>query len=129
MLLGSYRKLTWYLIWMAPSILAYANDVFLIGSDIGTIERNPSMFLYAYLFDWKLKYIKTIVWLIVLYGCEALSLTLREECKLRVFEKRVLRRIFGPKRNDMRSGEGSTMMNFIVCIVHLLWSGWFNLKD
>ena len=32
----------------------------------------------------------------MLYGCEAWSLTLREECRLRVFEKRILRRVFGP---------------------------------
>jgi hypothetical protein len=34
----------------------------------------------------------------VLYGCETLSLTLREEHRLRVFENRVLRRIFGPEK-------------------------------
>jgi hypothetical protein len=38
---------------------------------------------------------------VVLYGCENLSLTLRKEHKLRVFEKRVLRRIFGPKRVEV----------------------------
>ena len=38
------------------------------------------------------------------YGCETWSLTLREECRLRVFENRVLRRIFGPKR-DKVTGE------------------------
>jgi reverse gyrase len=38
---------------------------------------------------------------VVLYGCETWSLTLREEHRLRVFENRVLRRIFGPKRNDV----------------------------
>jgi len=37
----------------------------------------------------------------VLYGCETWSLTLREECRLRVFENRVLRRIFGPKRDKV----------------------------
>jgi hypothetical protein len=35
---------------------------------------------------------------VVLYGCETWSLTAREEHKLRVFENRVWRRIFGPKR-------------------------------
>jgi hypothetical protein len=35
-----------------------------------------------------------------LYGCEALYLTIREEHRLRVFENRVLRRIFGPKRDE-----------------------------
>jgi len=39
--------------------------------------------------------------LIVLYGCETWSLTLREERRLRVFESRVLRRIFGPKRDEV----------------------------
>ena len=37
-----------------------------------------------------------------LYGCETWSLTLREESRLRVFEKRVLRRIFGPKRDKVK---------------------------
>ena len=35
----------------------------------------------------------------MLYGCETWSLTLREECRLRVFENRILRRVFGPKRD------------------------------
>ena len=39
----------------------------------------------------------TIILPVVLYGCETWSLTLSEERRLRVFEKRVLRRIFGPK--------------------------------
>ena len=41
---------------------------------------------------------RTIILPVVLYGCEAWSLTLREERKLRVFENMVLRRIFGPRR-------------------------------
>jgi hypothetical protein len=47
---------------------------------------------------------KTIILLVVLYGCETLSLTLREEQGLRVFENRVLRRIFGPKRDEVTGG-------------------------
>jgi hypothetical protein len=39
-----------------------------------------------------------------LYGCETWSLTLREEHRLRVFENRVLRRIFGPKRDEVTGG-------------------------
>ena len=39
--------------------------------------------------------------LIVLYGCEAWSLTMREQHRLRVFESRVLRRILGPKRDEV----------------------------
>jgi hypothetical protein len=38
---------------------------------------------------------------VVLYGCETWSLTLREEHRLRVFENRVLRGIFGPKRDEV----------------------------
>jgi hypothetical protein len=38
---------------------------------------------------------------VVLYGCETWSLTLREEHRLRVFENMVLRRIFGPKRDEV----------------------------
>jgi len=39
--------------------------------------------------------------LVVLYGCETWLLTLRGECRLREFENRVLRRIFGPKRDEV----------------------------
>jgi hypothetical protein len=42
---------------------------------------------------------RTIILPVVLYGCETWSLTLREERRLRVFENRVLRRVFGPKRD------------------------------
>jgi hypothetical protein len=41
---------------------------------------------------------------VVLYGCETWSLTSREEHRLRVFENRVLRRIFGPKRDEVTGG-------------------------
>jgi hypothetical protein len=47
----------------------------------------------------KVKIYKTIILPVVLYGCETWSLTLREEHRLRVFENRVLRRIFGPKKD------------------------------
>jgi hypothetical protein len=41
-------------------------------------------------------------------GCESWSLTLREEFRLRVFENRVLRRIFGPMRDEVRGGVEKT---------------------
>jgi hypothetical protein len=44
---------------------------------------------------------KTIILPVVLYGCETLSLILREEHRLRVFENKVLRRIFGTKRDEV----------------------------
>jgi hypothetical protein len=47
---------------------------------------------------------RTIILHLILYGCETWSLTLREECRLRVFENWVLRRIFGTKRG-MVTGE------------------------
>jgi hypothetical protein len=49
----------------------------------------------------KIKIYKTIILPVVLYGCESWSLTLRDEHRLRVFENRVLRRIFGPKRDEV----------------------------
>jgi hypothetical protein len=47
---------------------------------------------------------KTIILPVVLYGCATWSLTLREEHRMRVFENRVLRRIFGPKRDGVTGG-------------------------
>jgi len=48
-----------------------------------------------------IKIYRTIILPVVLYGCETWSLTLREERRLRVFQNRVLRRIFGPKRDEV----------------------------
>jgi hypothetical protein len=47
---------------------------------------------------------------VVLYGCEAWSLTLREERRLKVFENRVLRRVFGPRRDEV-TGEWRKLHN------------------
>jgi hypothetical protein len=52
----------------------------------------------------KNKIYKNIILPVVIYGCETWSLTLKEERRLRVFENRVLRRIFGPKK-DKVTGE------------------------
>jgi hypothetical protein len=48
----------------------------------------------------KIKIYKTVILPVVLYGCETWSLTLGEEHRLRVFENSVLRKIFGPKREE-----------------------------
>jgi hypothetical protein len=48
----------------------------------------------------KIKIYRTVIFPVVLYGCETWSLTLREEHRLRVFENRVLRKIYGPKREE-----------------------------
>jgi hypothetical protein len=52
---------------------------------------------------WKLhtEEIRSIILPVVLYGCVTRSLTLREEHRLSVFENRFLRRIFGPKRDEV----------------------------
>jgi hypothetical protein len=56
---------------------------------------------------------------VVLYGRETWSLTLREERKLRVFESRVLRKIFGPKRDEYHgSGENYIMRSLMIYTPH-----------
>jgi hypothetical protein len=59
----------------------------------------------------------------VLYGCETWSLTLKDEHRLRVFENRLLRRIFGPNRGKTVGGEKCIMMNFTACILHRILLG------
>jgi len=58
----------------------------------------------------KIKIYRTIILPVVLYGCEAWLLTLREERKLRVLENMVLRRIFGPRRDEV-TGEWRRLHN------------------
>jgi hypothetical protein len=58
----------------------------------------------------KIKIYRSIILPVVLYGCETWSLILREECRLRVFKNRVLRRIFGPKRDNV-TGEWRRLHN------------------
>jgi len=49
----------------------------------------------------KIKIYRTIILSVVLYGCDTWSLTLRYERMLRVFENRVFRRLYEPKRNEV----------------------------
>jgi hypothetical protein len=49
----------------------------------------------------KIKIYRTVILPVVFYGCETWSLTLREERRLKVFENRVLRRVFGLKRDEV----------------------------
>jgi hypothetical protein len=58
----------------------------------------------------KIKIYRTIILSVVLYGCETWSLILREECRLSVFKNRVLRRIFGPTRDEV-TGEWRRLHN------------------
>ena len=58
----------------------------------------------------KIKIYMTIIVPVVVYGCETWSRTLREVRRLRVFENRVFRRIFGPKRDEV-TGEWRKLHN------------------
>jgi len=58
----------------------------------------------------KIKIYRTRILPVVLYGCETWSLTLREERRLRVFENRMLRRVFGSKRDEV-TGEWRKLHN------------------
>jgi hypothetical protein len=62
----------------------------------------------------KIRIYKTIILPVVLYGSETWSLTLREEHRLRMFENRVLRRIFGLKRDEV-TGEWRKLLNEELC--------------
>jgi hypothetical protein len=64
----------------------------------------------------KIKIYKTVILAVVLYGCETWPRPLKKEHRLRVFENRVLRRIFGPKREEDGSWRNCIMMIFITCI-------------
>jgi hypothetical protein len=58
----------------------------------------------------KIRIYRTIILPAVLYGCATWSLTLKEERRLRLFENRVLRRIFGPKRGEVTGNGESYIM-------------------
>jgi len=58
----------------------------------------------------KIKIHRTVIFPVVFYGCETWLLTLRGERRLRVFENRVLRRIFGPRRDEV-TGEWRKLYN------------------
>jgi hypothetical protein len=75
----------------------------------------PSVFLK----NLKIRIYKTIILPVVLYGCDSWSLILREEHRLRVFENRVLRRIFGPKKDEV---VGEWRKNCITVMIHDLYS-------
>jgi hypothetical protein len=62
-------------------------------------DPEPSVFTVA-VENLRIRKYKTIILPVLLYGCETWSLTLREERRVRVFGKRVLRRILGPKRDE-----------------------------
>jgi hypothetical protein len=63
-----------------------------------------------------IKIYKTIILPVLFCGCETWSLTLREEHRLRVSENNVLRRVFGPNREEVaEAGENCIMRSFVTC--------------
>ena len=66
--------------------------------------------LSSSLLNLKIKIYRNIILPVVLYGCETWSLTLREETRVRVFGNRVLRSIFGPRRDEV-TGEWRKLHN------------------
>ena len=73
----------------------------------------------------KIKICRTIIFSVVVCGCETWSLTLREERRLRVFENRVLRRVLGPKRDKVTgNGENYIMRSLLICTPYPILFGW-----
>jgi hypothetical protein len=72
---------------------------------------------------------KTVILPVMLYGCETWSSTLREKHRLRVFENKVLRRVFGPKREEdgswreARNDELHSLYSSINIVRSMRWAG------
>jgi len=71
----------------------------------------------------KIKIYRTVILPVIVYGCETWSLALRQERTLRVFEYRVLRRIFDPRRGEQESRENYKMKSLMICIHHPIFFG------
>jgi len=80
-----------------------------------------SLALQSAIEKFKIKKYRTIILPVVLFGCETWSLTLREECRLRLIENRMLMRIFGPKRP--KSGESYIMRSSMIYTPHPILFG------
>jgi hypothetical protein len=83
---------------------------------LATVQCRTVCLLVCCLKTYKLEQNRTIILPEVLYGCETWSVALREEHRLRVFENRVLRRLFGPKRDEVTGeGENCITRRFMIC--------------
>jgi len=73
----------------------------------------------------KIKIYRNIILPVFLYGCETWSLTLREERRPRMFENRMLRRVFGPKRDEV-TGEWRKyiMRSLVISTPYSILCGW-----
>ena len=122
------------------TILTYQNSIqeeiksrFKIGNVCYHLVQNLLSFSLLHK-NLKFKMYRTIILSVVLYGCETWSFTFREEHRLRVFENRVLRRIFGPKRDEV-AGEwrklyeklndlySSPIINWVIKSRRMRWAG------
>ena len=87
------------------------NDIYVVHKTLNGKKATVMLKLFQFAIqNLKIKIYRTIILPVVLYGCETWSLTLREEHRMRVFENRVLRRIFGPKRDGV-TGEWRKLHN------------------
>jgi hypothetical protein len=80
------------------------NSRFCSGRNLEQIEVRECLRSFGaecFVFQVTIQKLKDIILPVVLYGCETWSLTLREKRRLRLFENRVARRIFGPKRDEV----------------------------
>jgi hypothetical protein len=101
-------------------LLVYADDVNILGGRVqSVIQKFKDQYIY-----------RTIILPVVLYGCEVWSLALREERRMRVFENRVLRRVFGPKRDEV-TGEWRKLHNeeLMICAPYPMLCGWQNQEE
>ena len=80
---------------------------------LGLLCKNLKIWIY-----------RNVTLLLVLYGCQTWSLTLWEERKLRVFENMVLRRIFGPRRDEVTGNGGDCITRSeMICTAHPILCG------
>ena len=111
----SLRKIVWCNFTFRECLLAFGAEYFVFQFAIQNL---------------KIKIYRTIILRVVLYGCETRSLTLREEPRLRLFESRVLRRVFGPKRDEVTGSEENYIMrSLMICIPHPILFGWSNREE
>jgi len=91
--------------------------------------RNKITF-FLLCFSFLSKSLWDIILSFILYGCETWYLIWREELSKKVFEKRVLKNIFGHKRDEVTGGGGDCIMrSFMICTAHQILFGWSNQEE